>query len=331
MEAYVLAVAEFLESQPEFLVQIAWKRVRSFRLDPNFEQLIQSSSVRCLFVPRMSISLWSLICWSNVVHAQNAPPDVLVMATLARRPVALTIHNWNQNNSFFSKSRRIASQLASRRWYNSTFVRNTWEKVATSPTSEVVPTVSRLPHGIVPPEERRGFVFAARWIANKGLETLILAYRQADLDPLCWPLFLIGTGPLAPLVYKLLEEHPLSGVIIYGFVSEFKKAQIIRHSRWLVAPPHTSEDLGLTPIEARNVGVPSIITRDGGLPEAAGSQALICEPRDVMGLSQLLIQAASMSEAEYALRAEMCHSELKSFLRPMSFYSDQFKQLAAGR
>jgi glycosyltransferase involved in cell wall biosynthesis len=37
----------------------------------------------------------------------------------------------------------------------------------------------------------------------------------------------------------------------------------------------TREDFGLTAVEARNLGVPCIITRDGGLPEAGGKQALI--------------------------------------------------------
>jgi glycosyltransferase involved in cell wall biosynthesis len=114
-------------------------------------------------------------------------------------------------------------------------------------------------------------------------------------------------------------------------VDEEQKAEVIRNSRWLVAPPHTREDLGLTPIEARSVGVPSIITRDGGLPEAAGSQALVCEPHDVAGLARLLQQAATMDETEYERRAEICRHELETFLRPMSFYTEQFRQLGAAR
>ena len=77
----------------------------------------------------------------------------------------------------------------------------------------------------------------------------------------------------------------------------------MKNARWVVVPPNTREDFGLTAIEARHLGVPCIITRDGGLPEAGGRQALICEPGDVAGLAKLLEQAAQMSEAEYAERA----------------------------
>ncbi len=71
----------------------------------------------------------------------------------------------------------------------------------------------------------------------------------------------------------------------------------------MVVPPNTKEDFGLTAVEARNLGVPCIITRDGGLPEAGGRQALICEPNDPRALAELLQQAAAMSETEYAERA----------------------------
>lgn len=331
MEAFVLAVAESLRNTPELSVRIAWKKVRSFRLDPNFERIITSAPIPSIFVPRMSPALWRLIRESHVVHAQNASPDVLIMAKLLRRPVALTIHNRNNHTTFFDYSRLIAARLATRRWYNSEFVRSTWEAGSAPRASKVVPTVSRLPQGIVPPSERQGFVFAARWIANKGIETLIEAYRRARLDPVRWPLALLGTGPLYPEIVNALETQPVAGVKILGFVDEEHKADLIRTSRWLVAPPNTREDLGLTPIEARSVGVPSIITRDGGLPEAAGSQALICEPGDIVGLTQILQQAASMDEAEYARRSEVCRQELESFLVPMSFYADQYRQLAAQR
>ena len=61
--------------------------------------------------------------------------------------------------------------------------------------------------------------------------------------------------------------------------------------------------MGLTPLEARSVGVPVIATRDGGLPEAAGPSALLCKPASVPDLKRCLLEAAAMSEAEYQERA----------------------------
>ncbi|MEJ7703274.1 MAG: hypothetical protein WKF47_06290 [Geodermatophilaceae bacterium] len=69
--------------------------------------------------------------------------------------------------------------MADARWYNSDFVRRTWEGEAKRAGSRKVPTVSRLPEGWTPPEQRRGFVFIGRWIANKGIDTLVDAYALA--------------------------------------------------------------------------------------------------------------------------------------------------------
>jgi glycosyltransferase involved in cell wall biosynthesis len=88
----------------------------------------------------------------------------------------------------------------------------------------------------------------------------------------------------------------------------------------LVAPANTREDMGLTPIEARNVGVPAIVSRDGGLPESGGPAALLCEPGRIDDLTAQLERAAAMPETEYAQRAALAKASLKSYLRPMSDY-----------
>jgi len=102
-------------------------------------------------------------------------------------------------------------------------------------------------------------------------------------------------------------------------------------AKWNVAPPHTREDLGLTPIEARHLGVPSVITRDGGLPEAAGPSALVAEPGDVASLRARLEEAAAMPDDEYRRRALTSQSQLRDFLRPLSDYHALYRQLAGRR
>ena len=104
----------------------------------------------------------------------------------------------------------------------------------------------------------------------------------------------------------------------------------MKNSRWVVVPPNTREDFGLTAVEARHLGVPCIITRDGGLPEAGGRQALICEPGDVAGLAKLLEQAAQMGEAEYAERAQRTREELATELEPMEFYARAYRRILQG-
>ncbi|QJD80121.1 hypothetical protein [Spirosoma rhododendri] len=78
------------------------------------------------------------------------------------------------------------------------------------------------------------------------------------------------------------------------------------------------------------MGVPAIVTRDGGLPEAGGQEALIAEPGDVADLARCMKQATQMSDDEYARRALTGQKTLSSFLKPMSFYRNAYagKQLA---
>ncbi len=57
----------------------------------------------------------------------------------------------------------------------------------------------------------------------------------------------------------------------------------------------------------------------------AAGRRLICEPGDVPGLAKLLEQAAQMSEAEYAERAQRTREELATELEPMEFYARAYR------
>jgi len=322
----VLAVADAVQRESDFEVKICFKKVAGFSLRPEFRDMLSNQPV--VFVDRAGKDLADAIRWADIVHLQNASPDVVFLSKLLHRPLVLTIHNymprpWTLHRFLW----RMAARLAVARWYNSNFVWKTWEGSHPRKNSRKVPTTSKLPEGWTPPGDRRGFVFVARWIANKGLETLVDAYARADLDRDRWPLVLIGDGPLRPAIESQLRSLGLTNVELPGFVDDDTKAKYMRNARWIVVPPHTNEDLGLTALEARNLGVPCIITRDGGLPEAGGAQALICDPGDVTGLSRLLEKASRMPADEYAARAEATKRELANEMVLLSFYAESYRRI----
>jgi len=324
----VLAVADAVQREPDFAVKICFKKVKGFSLHPSLAEMVRGQPV--MFVDRAGGELTDAVRWADIVHLQNASPDVVFLAKLLRKRLVMTIHNymprqWNAHRLLW----RLGARLADARWYNSNFVWKTWEGNHPFPGSRKVATTSRLPEGWTPPAERRGFVFVGRWIANKGLETLIDAYAQADLDRAAWPLTLMGDGPLRPNIESQIRRHGITNVNILGFVDDDTKTQMMKKARWIVAPPHTNEDLGLTPLEGRSLGVPSIITRDGGLPEAGGAQALVCEPGDAGALARLLEQAARMSPDEYAKRAEATKRDLDTEMVPRTFYAESYRRLIA--
>ena len=328
IEAFVIALASAIEQWPEFELQVCFKLVQNFPLKDDLRAAAAALRSPVHWLPSGDPRLWGLIRWADLVHGQNTSPDIIFPARIFGRKLVLTIHNWRQRKlGVHSILWGIGAKLAHRRWYNSRFVWNTWEPGRKSRRSDCVPTVCRLPQTVCPPADRRGFLFVGRWIENKGIEELITAYSRAQLDTAQWPLTLLGDGPLRPKVEALLGKLRVQGVDTPGFVDDQSKARRLAGARWLVAPARTREDLGLTPIEARSVGVPVIVTRDGGLPEAGGEAALVVEPGNIEQLTDSLKRAAAMGEAEYLERAERGRSTLKTFLRPMEFYREAYTSL----
>ena len=325
IEAYMIALAEAASLWKEFNVKLCFKIVKD--AEP-VQNLIQSSEAVCndvCFIKRGSLELVKLINWADVLHVQNMPPDIVFPAGILAKKVFLTVHNRRLSGfSLHNLIWRLSIRFADQRWYNSNFVWTSWENGNKSSNSSCVPTVCRLPTAWCPPEQRKGFLFVGRWIKNKGIEETLKAYAINKFDPSVWPLTLLGDGPLKPSILKLISELGLSNVFIPGFVDDTTKQQYLSSARWLVAPARTQEDLGLTPIEARSVGVPSIVTRDGGLPEAGGQAALLAEPGDVEDLAQCMRMASQMDEEEYLRRGNLGKDSLAEFLKPMNFYREAY-------
>lgn len=331
IEAFVIALASTVVTWPEFELQVCFKLVQNFGLKDDLKTAAAALPCPVHYLPSGDSGLLKLIRWADLVHGQNTSPDIIFPARFFRKKLVLTIHNWRQRKlELRSVLWGLGAKLAHRRWYNSNFVWNTWEPKRKSKHSDCVPTVCRFPDAWCPPVERKGFLFVGRWIENKGIEELVSAYAQSQLDCRQWPLTLIGDGPLKPKIEKLINDLGVKGVETPGFIDDQSKVKRLAAARWLVAPARTREDLGLTPIEARSVGVPVIVTRDGGLPEAGGPTALIVEPGNIRELTAALKQAADMEEKEYRDRAEQGRESLKSFLRPMEFYRESYAAVCPG-
>jgi len=332
MEGFVIGLASAVSAWPEFELQVCFKLVGNLALQNDLKSAADSLPCPVHYLPSGDTRLFKLILWADIVHCNNTSPDIIFPSRLLRKKLILTIHNYRQRKmGIHSILWGMGAKLAHRRWYNSRFVWNTWEPGRKAMGSDCVPTVHKdivavggRPAGWCPPAERKGFLFMGRWIENKGIEELITAYARAKLDPIQWPLTVTGDGPLKSKVQSLLKSLGVLGVETPGFIDAQSKAKRLVSSRWLVAPSNTREDLGVTPIEARSVGVPVIVTRDGGLPESGGDAALIVEPGNVEALTNALRQAAAMGEDEYLERAERGWKTLKDYLRPMKFYRQSY-------
>ncbi len=327
IEAFVFALANSIAQDPRFEVRICFKRASNFALQPSLDAYCRTR--RVTFCDRASGALWAQIGWAHVVHAQNASPDVAFIAKVLRKPLALTIHDFLPSRPLLRRlSWQVAARAASARWYNSHWVWSTWEPKQPRTTSSRVPTISQLTTGFVEPGARKGFLFVGRLVDSKGVDVLIDAYRASGLSAVDWPLTVVGDGPLREYLERRCAGQ--AGIRFLGFVDDFTKAELLASAKWLVAPSHAHEGLGLVAIEARHVGVPCVIAEHGGLPEAGGRDALVCAPRDVASLTAALRAAAAMAETEYERRSVRTKQDLAAELVPLSFYPAAYLRLATG-
>ena len=332
IEVFVMTLAEWLQRNTAHEVRVCFKVVAGRAVTPQLEQRCAELGLSHTFVGRGTLDLLAQLRWADLVHSNTCSPDIALLAKAAGKPLVLTIHNWFRGRrGIRNRIWYLCNRLADWRTYNSRFVLRTWEPDGQRARSELIPTVSHLPTTVAPFVERRGFFFIARLIENKGLDVLLKAYETADLDHAAWPLSIAGEGPLRPWAQQYVAARGLTTVQLPGFLAEAEKARQIAAAKWLVAPANTKEDMGLTPIEARSVAVPSIVTRDGGLPEAAGEGALLCEPGSVGELARALEIAAHMPAQEYEQRATACRESLGSYLKPLSVYPRIYASVLARR
>ncbi|MBT3668128.1 MAG: glycosyltransferase family 4 protein [Opitutae bacterium] len=263
----------------------------------------------------------------DLVHLHNPVLEGVWWAKKEKKPCVMTVYNWRRKGfSPRTLAWEWAVRNADRRWYISEFVWNTWEKIRRK-GSERLPVVSQMPQGKCDIFKRKGFLFIGRFVPNKGIRLLLDAYHRVSPDPDIWPLTLVGDGPLRDEVSQLISDKLIKGVKLTGFVSESERHRYTRNAKWMVTPPHTNEDLGLTPLEARSVGVPCIATNDGGIPETAGKHALFCKRGCVKSLAFRLKEAVKMCEAEYELKVLETKEGLQDYVRPLDEYAKNYLQL----
>ena len=273
--------------------------------------------------PRLLAEVWK----ADLVHVHNPLVEIIVTAKILRKPCVTTIYNWRRRNLHWRTLGWAAgARLADRRWYISEFVWDSWEQHRRTGSARL-PVVSRMPAGRISPNRRKGFLFLGRWIPNKGLRTLLEAYRTVAPDGTRWPLILVGDGPLREEIERRVKEENIDGVQFTGFVSDEERNRLIRNAKWMVTPPNTNEDLGLTPLEARAVGVPCIVSKDGGLKETGGPHALRCRPGCSESLAQAMREAIGMSEDCYARLSELSKEGLADYVRPLDDYAIAYREL----
>jgi glycosyltransferase involved in cell wall biosynthesis len=111
------------------------------------------------------------------------------------------------------------------------------------------------------PQQSREVLFVGRLSPEKGIETLLRAWKLAQ-----WQLAVIGDGPLADLVSRHATKG--DGRLRYeGYLRQEEVNRAMRRAALLVMPSEWYEGFPLTIVEAFASGLPVVASRLGSMAE----------------------------------------------------------------
>ncbi len=164
------------------------------------------------------------------------------------------------------------------------------------------------------------FVYAGVLEKHKGVDILINAYLKSKSD---FELHFLGDGSLKENVMKMSDK----GIKYLGFLPRCQLIPEVASSLCMTAPSVCGENSPLSCIEALSVGVPLVVSPNGGLPELAENCGIITPP-DENDLAYALIQMGNDRD----LRDKMSRNALVKYEKehsPEAFMKQYFSLVEA--
>jgi glycosyltransferase involved in cell wall biosynthesis len=127
--------------------------------------------------------------------------------------------------------------------------------------------------------KRNGALFVGRLSSEKGISTLLHAWKMLDI-----PLLIAGDGPMM----KDVRHDPSSQVSILGRVSQGQVSTIMSNAAFLVMPSEWYEGFPMVLVEAFAHGLPVVASRLGSMAEIVvdGETGIHCEPGNPRALAE---------------------------------------------
>ena len=145
------------------------------------------------------------------------------------------------------------------------------------------------------------FIYAGVLEKHKGIDTLVNAYHRSKCSS---ELHILGSGSLFEHISKINDER----IKVLGFRPKNEVLSEIASSLCMVAPSKCGENSPLSCIESLSVGVPLIVSPNGGLPEIAAGCGIITSPTE-----KNITSAINSIEENKELRNSMSQNAIKNF------------------
>lgn len=118
-------------------------------------------------------------------------------------------------------------------------------------------------------DERKYFMFLGRLDKLKGIDKLIIAWKEIRDEEL----IVVGKGPEEEKIKKYINENQINNVKLLGFKEKKDVMEILAYAKALIVPSQWYEGFPMTIVEALSVGTP-IITTDIGNIKDVGEKSL---------------------------------------------------------
>ena len=230
--------------------------------------------------------LVELVRWSEVFVHNNISLRTWWPLLLARRPWVIAHHTWiARTDSSLGLRDRLKHWLT--RFATNIAVSRSIARQLTVPSVIIDnPYRDDLFQRDRFAKRENDLIFVGRLVRDKGVDILLCALsllRDRNVRP---KLTIVGQGPELRELQRAVEKLCLTGQMTFlGARTGKALVQVLNCHRVIVVPSRWQEPFGLVALEGIACGCRAIVANSGGLPEAAGPQAVVFEHERTVALA----------------------------------------------
>lgn len=136
--------------------------------------------------------------------------------------------------------------------------------------------------------------FLGRLVSDKGADLLLRALAELPGEHADRRCVVVGDGPERPALERQADELGLTGRVDFlGARRDAELAELLNEIEVLAVPSRWAEPFGIVALEGLACGCALVVSRRGGLPEAAGPGQAVFDNDDWRGLRDRLAELLS--------------------------------------